>query len=568
MKKLKRLPIGDSDFKTVIEDNAYYIDKSMLIKEIITGGRVILITRPRRFGKTLNMSMLEYFFKNDEDNKHLFENLKIYEEKEIIEKYLNKYPVIYLTFKDAKKDDLLSMKVEIKMLIRKLYSDRLYLLNSEKLNELEKKYIKQILELEEIKGYTTEDKIAKEDTLFEMALKNLSEYLYKHHGKKAILLIDEYDTPIQHSYLEKYYKKFIRFIGNILGNALKDNKYLEKAVLTGITRVAKESIFTGVNNLDISTVLNELYNDKFGVTKEELDEILKYYGIDYEEEKIIEWYNGFNFGRKEVYNPYSIINFVRSKEIKNYWINSSGNQLIKDLIRKGTEEIKIKIGELIEGKTIESTINENLVYGDLNENVEESIWTLFLFTGYLTWVNKKGEGNSALYRLKIPNKEAHDFYKMTVLNILKESSIEYNKIIRLLINGKKIGFTKKFKEIVENTLSYFDVTEKEPERFYHGLILGMSVGLEKDYIIKSNREAGYGRADLILIPKEKTKPGIIFEFKKFDEDKDKNLKDSAERGIKQIEEKKYEKEIKSYGVEKVIKVAIAFEKKDVEIIIK
>ncbi|KLO21170.1 AAA family ATPase [Marinitoga sp. 1155] len=566
--KLKRLPIGDSDFKTVIEDNAYYIDKSMLIKEIITGGRVILITRPRRFGKTLNMSMLEYFFKNDEDNKHLFENLKIYKEKEIIEKYLNKYPVIYLTFKDAKKDDLLSMKIEIKSLIRKLYSDKLYLLNSEKLNELEKRYIRQILELEEIKGYTTEDKIAKEDTLFEMALKNLSEYLYKHHGKKAILLIDEYDTPIQHSYLEKYYKNFISFIGNILGNALKDNKYLEKAVLTGITRVAKESIFTGVNNLQISTVISKKFNDKFGVTKEELDEILKYYGIEYEKEKIIEWYNGYNFGGKEVYNPYSIINMVYEKEIKNYWINSSGNALIKELIRKGTAEIKTKIYELINGGTIDSTINENLVYGDLDNNLEESVWTLFLFTGYLTWVDKKGEGNSAEYKLKIPNKEAQEFYEMTVVNILKESGIGYNKIMELLINGEKIEFTKEFKNIVKESMSYYDVTEKEPERFYHGLILGMSVGLQKEYIIKSNREAGYGRADLILIPKEKTKPGIIIEFKKFKTDYDKNLKDSAERGMKQIEEKEYEKEIKSYGVEKVIKVAIAFDKKDVEIIVK
>ncbi|SHF00208.1 PD-(D/E)XK nuclease superfamily protein [Marinitoga hydrogenitolerans DSM 16785] len=554
--KLKRLPIGDSDFKTVIEDNAYYIDKSMLIKEVIIGGRVILITRPRRFGKTLNMSMLKYFFKNDQDNKHLFENLKIYEEKEIIEKHLNKYPVIYITFKDLKEKNYTEMISTLRKKISDLYREYVYLIESEKLNEWEKEDLKLIFGR---KG---------NNTLYENSLLDLSRYLYKHHGKKAILLIDEYDTPIQQSYLKGYYDEFIVFIGNMLGNALKDNEYLEKAVLTGITRVAKESIFTGVNNLDISTVVNELYNDKFGVTKEELDEILKYYGIEYEKEKIMEWYNGFNFGGKEVYNPYSIINFVRSKEIKNYWINSSGNTLIKDLIRKGTEKIKIKIGELIEGKTIESTINENLVYGDLNENLEESIWTLFLFTGYLTWKDKKGEGNSALYRLKIPNKEAHDFYKMTVLNILKESSIEYNKIIRLLINGEKIEFTKEFKEIVENTLSYFDVTEKEPERFYHGLILGMSVGLEKDYIIKSNREAGYGRADLILIPKNKTKPGIIFEFKKYSRDFDKNLKDSAERGIKQIEEKGYEKEIKSYGIEKIIKVAIAFDKKDVEIIVK
>ncbi|OQY09207.1 MAG: hypothetical protein B6I29_03875 [Marinitoga sp. 4572_148] len=549
MRKLKRLPIGDSDFKTIIEDNMYYIDKSMLIKEIIEGGRVISITRPRRFGKTLNMSMLKYFFRNDQDNKHLFENLKIWYEKEIIEKHLNKYPVIFVTFKDLKKKNYNDMIKGMRELISKLYNNYVYLLKTDKITKWDKKRIIEIL-----------DKTA-DNILFEESLKNLVEYLYLYHGKKAILIIDEYDTPIQQSYLKGYYDEFISFIGNMLGNALKDNEYLEKAILTGITRVAKESIFTGVNNLDISTVLNKLYNDKFGVTKEELEEILKYYRIENKENKIIEWYNGFNFGEKEVYNPYSIINFVRSKEIRNYWINSSGNQLIKDLIRKGTEETKIKIGDLIEGKTIESTINENLVYGDLNENVEESIWTLFLFTGYLTWIDKEGEGNSAIYRLKIPNKEAKEFYEMTVLNILKESSIEYNKIIKLLINGKKIEFTNEFKDAVEKSISYYDVSGKEPERFYHGLILGMSVGLEREYIIKSNREAGIGRADLILIPKEKTKPGIIFEFKKFSRDFDKNLKDSAERGMAQIEEKGYEKEIKSYGVEKVIKVVIAFDKK-------
>ncbi|SHE62500.1 PD-(D/E)XK nuclease superfamily protein [Marinitoga hydrogenitolerans DSM 16785] len=553
--QLKRLPIGDSDFKTVIEDNAYYIDKSMLIKEIITGGRVILITRPRRFGKTLNMSMLKYFFKNDQDNKHLFENLKIYEEKEIIEKHLNKYPVIYITFKDLKEKNYTEMISTLRKKISDLYREYVYLIESEKLNEWEKEDLKLIFGR---KG---------NNTLYENSLLDLSRYLYKHHGKKTILLIDEYDTPIQQSYLKGYYENFITFIGNVLGNVLKDNEYLEKAVLTGITRVAKESIFTGVNNLKVSTVLNELYNDKFGVTKEELEEILKYYGIEYEEEKIIEWYNGFNFGGKEVYNPYSIINFVDEKKIKNYWINSSGNTLIKELIRKGTAEIKTKIYELIKGGTIESAINENLVYGDLNDNLEESVWTLFLFTGYLTWKDKKGEGNSALYRLKIPNKEAQDFYEMTVVNILKESGIRYKNLLINLIEKNYEEFKEEFKDAVENTLSYFDITEKEPERFYHGLTLGMSMALKEEYIIKSNREAGYGRADLILIPKEKTKPGIIFEFKKYYK-KDGELKKSAELGMKQIEEKKYEKEIKSYGIGKVIKVAIAFDKKDVEIIVK
>ncbi|NUU96867.1 AAA family ATPase [Marinitoga sp. 1138] len=568
MEKLKKLPLGKSDFKSLIENNMYFVDKSMLIKDILEGGDVILITRPRRFGKTLNMSMLEHFFSMKENSKDLFKDLKIWNEKEIIERYLNKYPVIFITFKDTKKDKLLSMKIEVKALIRKIYSEHLYLLESDKLNILEKRYIKQLLELEEIPGKTDEEKDAKEDTIFESSLKNLTEFIYKHHGKKVILLIDEYDTPIQQSYLNGYYNEFINFIGNILGSALKDNEYLEKAVLTGITRVAKESIFTGVNNLQVSTVLSELFNDKFGLTKEELHEALKYYGMEYEEEKIIEWYNGFNFGGLEIYNPYSIMNLLYEKKIKNYWINTSGNKLIKDLIAKGTAEIKAKMYDLIEGGTVTTTINENLVYGDLNVNVEESVWTLFLFTGYLTWIDKKGDEENPEYTLRITNKETKGFFERTVVNILEENRIDYKSIIWLLTNNKKKKFEEEFKKIVEGTLSYFDVSGEEPERFYHGLILGMSVGLQREYIIKSNRESGYGRADLILIPKEKSKPGIIFEFKKLDIDEDKNLKECAEKGMKQIEEKNYEAEIKSYGIEKIIKVAIAFDKKEVEIVIK
>ncbi|APT75365.1 hypothetical protein LN42_02415 [Marinitoga sp. 1137] len=555
MKELKSLPLGESNFKTIMENNMYFIDKSMLIKDILSAGRVILITRPRRFGKTLNMSMLEHFFSMKENSENLFKDLKIWNEKKIIEKYLNNYPVIFISFKGLKKKKYEDMKNGIRELISKLYTKYVYLLNTDKITQWDKKRIIGIL-----------DKTA-EDAVFEDGIKNLTEYLYIYHGKKVILLIDEYDTPIQQSYLNGYYDELIDFIGNILGNALKDNEYLEKAVLTGITRVAKESIFTGVNNLQISTVLSRLFNDKFGMTKEELHEALKYYGMEYEEEKIIEWYNGFNFGGFEIYNPYSIMNLIFEKEIKNYWINTSGNKLIKDLIAKGSAEIKSKIYDLIEGETVTTTINENLVYGDLNVNVEESVWTLFLFTGYLTWIDKIGEGNSAEYRLKITNKEALDFFKKTVVNILEDSGFKYKTLLKDLIEENYEEFKENFKELVENTISYFDVSGKEPERFYHGLILGLSVGLQKEYIIKSNRESGYGRADLILIPKKRSNPGIIFEFKKYYK-KDGDLKSSAEKGMKQIEEKNYETEIKSHGIERIIKVAIAFDKKDVEIVIK
>ncbi|WP_240739167.1 AAA family ATPase [Marinitoga lauensis] len=553
--KLKKLPIGESDFKSIIEEDMYYIDKSLLIKEILSGGRVILITRPRRFGKTLNMSMMKYFFRNDQDNKHLFENLKIWKEKEIIERYLNKYPVIYITFKDLKQNNYEEIIKAVKYTITDIYREH--------------KKIMEILEEFEKEDYIEIARGIADNVKYENSIKKLSEYLYRYYGQKVILLIDEYDTPIQQSYLNGYYKEFINFMGNMLGNALKDNEYLEKGVLTGITRVAKESIFTGVNNLDVSTVLGELFNDKFGLTWEEVEETLKYYGLEYEKEKVIEWYNGYNFGGMEIYNPYSIINLARNKgKIAYYWINSSGNELIKRLIKQSTAEVKTKIEELIEGKTIESSIDENLVYGDLDKSTEESIWTLFLFTGYLTWVEHTGEEGEPRYSLRITNKETLQFFKKTVVDIIKETKINLENIILDIILGKYKEFANKFKRIVEETLSYFDISGEEPERFYHGLILGMVVGLSKKYIVKSNREAGYGRADVILIPKEKKEPGIIFEFKKYSIDFDKDLKNSAEMGIKQIEEKGYEKEIKSYGIEKIIKVAIAFDKKNVEILVK
>ncbi|WP_240739273.1 AAA family ATPase [Marinitoga lauensis] len=555
--KLKKLPIGESDFKSIIEDNMYYIDKSLLIKEILSGGRVILITRPRRFGKTLNMSMMKYFFRNDYDGKHLFKDLKIWKEKEIIEKYLNKYPVIYITFKDLKQNNYEEMMSSLKEIISNLYNEYSYLLKSEKITKWEKKKIIDIID-------KTADIIS-----FESSIKELSKYLYKYYGQKVILLIDEYDTSIQQSYLNGYYNEFINFMGNMLGSALKDNEYLEKGVLAGITGIIKANVFGGLNNLQRLTILDKHFNDKFGLTWEEVEETLKYYGLEYEKEKVIEWYNGYNFGGLEIYNPYSIINLARNKgKIAYYWINSSGNELIKRLIKQSTAEVKTKIEELIEGKTIESSIDENLVYGDLDKSTEESIWTLFLFTGYLTWVEHTGEEGEPRYSLRITNKETLQFFKKTVVDIIKETKINLENIILDIILGKYKEFANKFKRMVEETLSYFDVSGEEPERFYHGLILGMVVGLSKKYIVKSNREAGYGRADVILIPKEKKEPGIIFEFKKYSIDFDKDLKESAEMGIKQIEEKGYEKEIKSYGIEKIIKVAIAFDKKNVEIIVK
>ncbi|BBE30065.1 hypothetical protein OSSY52_02060 [Tepiditoga spiralis] len=549
----KRLPIGRSDFKSLIEDNMYFVDKSLLIKEVIESGDVLLITRPRRFGKTLSQSMMKYFFDITQNNEHLFKDLKIHKEKNIIEKHLNKHPVIYITFKDLKSNNLKKMHALLTMELSTLYIDHEYVF--EVLNEREKDVYNKIMDREAL------------DADYENSIRNLSKYMERYYGKKVIILIDEYDTPIQQAYLHGYYDEIISLIGNLFGMALKDNVYLEKAVLTGITRVSKESIFTGVNNLEVSTVLNELFNDKYGLTKEEVEETLKYYELEYEEKEVIDWYNGYNFGGVEIYNPFSIVTLAKNRgKIRPYWMNTSGNYLIRKLIKEGTVNIKDSVEKLINGEEVECEIIETMVYGDLNLNSESAIWTLFLFSGYLKWTSKKRQNNITTYKVKIPNEEVKDFFVQTVRNMLRESNISIDNMLLNLKVGRIKTFTDQFKDLTMNTLSYFDVSGKEPERFYHGLILGMSVGLKEKYIIKSNRETGLGRADVILIPKDKTDKGIIIEFKKYNKDEDKSLKDSAKNGLKQINEKRYEEEIKNYGINDIIKVSIAFDKKEVEIV--
>ncbi|BBE30242.1 hypothetical protein OSSY52_03830 [Tepiditoga spiralis] len=549
---MKRLPIGQSDFKTIIEEDMYFVDKSLLIKEVIESGNVLLITRPRRFGKTLSQSMMKYFFDITQNNDYLFKNLKIYKEKNIIEKHLNKHPVIYITFKDLKSNNLKKMHDLLISELSTLYIDH--------------KYVLDVLDNEEKIIY---DKIMDREALdadYENSIRNLSKYMERYYGKKVIILIDECDIPIKQAYLYGYYDEITPLIGNLFSSALKDNVYLEKAVLTGITGVTKESIFSGLNNIEVSIVLSNLLNDKYGFTKEEVEETLKYYELEYEEKEVIDWYNGYNFGGVEIYNPFSIINLVDEKKIGPYWMNTSGNYLIRKLIKEGSAELKDKIEKLINGEEVECEIIETMVYGDLNLNSESAIWTLFLFSGYLKWTSKKRKNNITMYKVKIPNEEVKDFFVQTVRNMLRESNISIENMLLNLKVGRIKTFTDQFKDLTMNTLSYFDVSGKEPERFYHGLILGMSVGLKEKYIIKSNRETGLGRADVILIPKDKTDKGIIIEFKKYNRDEDKSLKDSAKNGLKQINEKKYEEEIKSYGINDIIKVSIVFDKKEVEIV--
>ena len=546
---LKKLPVGISDYKKLIDEDCYYVDKTLLVREIMNSGEVILITRPRRFGKTLNQSMIRYFFEDrSEDTSYLFKDKKIWQDNKF-RKMQGQYPVIYLSFKDVKSSEYQNSYRFIEDIVAKEFRRHKEVLEVME-DDVERKFFEEISSREA--DYVT----------LQTSLLKLSEYLAQYYGVSPILLIDEYDTPIISAYNNGYYEKFIDFFQTFLSAALKDNQYLEKSVLTGITRVAKESIFSGLNNLDVATVLSEFYNDKFGLTREEVLEIVEYYGFEYEEDEIIDWYNGYNFGGKEIYNPFSIINLMHNRgQIKEYWINSSGNRLIKDLIRKSSAEFKDGVLELIKGEDITSEIEEDLVFDQIDGR-EENIWTLLLFSGYLKWVEQiKGRK----YKLAVPNEAVRFFYRYTVKDILKDKNINLESMIQQLLMGHIKQFKKEFQDLTKETLSYFDTEEKNPEKFYHGLVLGMVVGLKDKYIITSNRETGYGRADVILIPRDNNDQGIVIEFKKYNLDRDNNLADSANKALEQIEREGYEASIKAQGVSKIIKVGIAFAGKKVAI---
>jgi hypothetical protein len=548
---LEKLPVGISDYKELIDEGCYYVDKTLLIKEIMNSGKVILISRPRRFGKTLNQSMIRYFFEQtEEDTSYLFKDKKIWEDEEYRKKQ-GQYPVIYFSFKDIKSNNFEQSYQEIKRLVTEEYKNHKYLLDSDVVGKYDKKSFEELL-------YQRASL-----TDYKFSLQKLTEYLYQYYGKKPILLIDEYDTPIMAAYNNKYYEQLMNFFNIFLSAALKDNKYLGKSILTGITRVAKESIFSGLNNLKVSTVLSDFYNDKFGLTREEVLELVEHYGLEYEEEEIIKWYNGYNFGGVEIYNPFSIINLVDNKgQIEEYWVNSSGNELIKDLIRTSSAEFKEGILKLIEAKSIESNIEKNLVFNEIDGR-EENIWTLLLFSGYLKWTEHIKERK---YELAVPNEEVMFFYRYTVENILKDKNIKLKSMILNLITGEIENFKAEFAELTAETVSYFDTGGNEPEKFYHGLVLGMVVGLKDDYIVKSNRETGYGRVDVILIPRDKSEAGIILEFKKYSSTKDSSLEQSAQQALRQIEREEYATDIKEQGVNNIIKVGIAFLGKEVNIV--
>jgi hypothetical protein len=552
----KNIPIGISNFKELIEGNYYFVDKTSVIKEFIqNSAQVILTPRPRRFGKTLNMSIIKYFFDMNEENKHLFKGLKIEQDKEIM-KLNQKYPVIFISFKGIKYESMEDAIKAFASVLSDVYKKYMYLLDGNNMVDIEKREFNKVLNKEA------------DIVLLSSSISNLMAYLSEYHNKKVILLIDEYDVPIQEGYIKGYYEKIISFERNMLSEALKDNNYLEKAMLTGILRVAKESIFSGLNNLKVSSLTGFEFSEKFGFTESEVIELLKYYNLEKELIKIKDWYNGYIFGNTTIYNPWSVLNYLDNTRegLKAYWINTSANDLIKGMLSRGNEEIKRDLEILISGEKIKKVINDNIVMIEI-EDSSENLWSFLLFTGYLKVSNKETIDGELVCELKVPNKEVYTFYRNIIKKWFSESisSTKYNAMIKALITGDIKIFEYILKEFVLNSISYFDVGGKEPEKVYHAFVLGMLISLSDDYYVKSNKESGYGRYDVMLIPKEVSKIAIIIEFKKISDFSKDTMEEATEEALKQIKDMNYRAELIEGNVENIIELAIVFRGKEVKV---
>lgn len=559
--EIKKIPVGISDFKQIIESNYYYVDKSLFIKDIWDiASKAILIPRPRRFGKTLNISMLKYYFeKTEKDYSNLFYNLAIFKESKEYTSLQGQYPVIFITFKDVNANDFELCYEHLKSVIIDEYKRHRYLLEDDFLYPEDKKLFGEIIN-------NTANRAN-----YENALKNLSKHLSKYYNKNVIILIDEYDTPIQQGYLKGYYDEIIGFMRNFLSGGLKDNSTLEKGILTGILRASKESIFTGLNNFEVYSILKDEFSKSFGLLENEVYDMLKYYNLEFEIEDVKAWYNGYTFGESTIYNPWSILSLAKNYKygLVPHWMNSSGNYLVRKLITEGGLRFKSDIEKLIKGESVEKVIDENVVFADLDRN-PDAVWSFLLFTGYLKLVNRKRpEDEGWLCELKIPNKEVRIFYTKTIMEWFKgsTSSEKMQEMLQGLIDGNIVTFEYYFKLFVLNTMSYFDPTGEEPERVYQAFVMGLLVNLSDIYYVKSNRESGFGRYDIAMIPKniKLHEKGIIFEFKRANPATNEAIEEALVRAEEQIEKKQYEVEIIEAGVKKenVVKIAVAFRGKEV-----
>lgn len=538
-KKKKGLAIGNSDFKEIIQENGYYVDKTKFIEDLLEDlSKVKLFTRPRRFGKTLNLSMLKYFFdvRNAEENRKLFDNLYISKSEYMENQGQN--PVILISLRNAEAENWEDSFFNIKNLISSLYDNFEYISSNLKKRDL--------VEFENIW-------FKKDNADWENSLKNLSRYLYEYYGKKVIILIDEYDTPMTSAWNEGYYEKSRRFFKSFYSNTLKDNEYLQFAVVTGILRVAKEGIFSGLNNLKTYTVLNNKYAESFGLIETEVKNALEYYGLEQNIEKVRKWYNGYKFGNIQIYNPWSIINYLDEKEINVYWINTSDNRLIHSAIENADKDLFDELKDLFNNGTTEQMVMASSNMDRLKDPQE--VWQLLLFGGYLT-VEEKIAMNE--YALKLPNYEVKTFFKDMFVQNLGGFS-RFREMIKAFKNFDFDRFEELLNEIFLVSMSYHDTSKTEKP--YHTFILGMM--LYNEYTVLSNNETGYGRNDLALNPINKRDVGYIFEFKVAKTEEE--LEERAEEALSQIENKKYPVLLKECGVKEIVHIGMAFFGKRVKV---
>ena len=552
--QLKDTPLGSSDFGKIIRENRYYVDKTMLVRHVLKGQDITLLCRPRRFGKTLNMQMLRYFFAKGEDNAHLFEGLAISQDEEVMQ-HLGKYPVIYLSLKEVKLNNWSDAYRKIRMVLLRAWEDHENIFTNKKLKKAYQTG-QQRLQNENI------NPVDNTDTLL-----SLSQLLHQAHGAPAIILIDEYDTPVHAAWQHGYYDEMVSFMRLLLGAALKDNNHLKKGVLTGILRVSKESMFSDLNNFIASTVLdNDVFSDLFGFKEAEVLEMLRYYGLNGREmEQLRDWYDGYRFGGHTIYNPWSILNYIFSLDhaLKPYWVNTSQDVLLRKLMFGDRASIKDHIQQLLEGKKLEVQLDEYLTFQALHSN-QRTVWTMLVLAGYLGAENPHG---GRFYDVSIPNKEIREGF-IDGIYVWLQTDMETTtrqRMLEALMAGKVKDFEYELTDFVIRVFSYHDTERRYAENFYHAFFLGLLADLEHRYHLTSNRETGYGRYDICLTPKNPADRGIIIEIKAPEADTDETIQDALASAVAQLEQKKYDTALQAAGVSNILRLAIAVQGKAVKV---